>query len=520
MAPKCDPMPTGAGGRFVPQTRPQHETEVVRKLSPRMLEYRHQPTRRLLSIPSSPIAMELTHVGTLWGSVCNVTWKPTGQRYEETGLPGLLMRNYITMKTHESHTLRPILMISSYEYVEYIDGNMVAACLSPVDSFWPASFFVGSIVLFFIVPLLILVVLYSVIAKNLMDNPTIIMSSASNGSRGNVYKYRKQVIFMLGAVVIVRSDSISSGARKGGGTFHTGSTNLSSSHGTNSSQRKSLREDSINSSNSIRRPTVQFQQPPVSEQWHPGQGASVRRHSSSIISIRAVPCSAGTTGNTVDGGKQDRPAPVSLVHENGHKIAEEVEEEEEEEKQEAIGEGGVAGKRSNTTSKPQPQQPLPNSNGFHRIKDRVRFKGSRHSYRARLDFHHYRGGYVGHGHLTATNPTTKEDGLRTDDHQPPPDNAADNGRQHRSNDNNQFSLLKAATAALTTATTAAASATAVVVIVATGTVPLDPAEHQGNRTVHIAPEAHETEWMKAEGNGKESSAACMAPSVGSMECDI
>nr|ABI93274.1 ecdysis triggering hormone receptor subtype B [Aedes aegypti] len=208
----------------------------------------------------------------------------------------------------------PILMISSYEYVEYVNGKMVASCLTPVENFWHATFFVASIVVFFIVPLLILVVLYSVIAKNLMDNPGIIMSNAS-GNRNNVIKYRKQVIFMLGAVVvsfffcllpfraltlwiiivpseniisigierfyillyfcrimlymnsainpilynlmsskfrngflqllgcgkIIRSDSISSGARKG--TFHTASTNLSSSHNS-SYQRRFTREGS------------------------------------------------------------------------------------------------------------------------------------------------------------------------------------------------------------------------------------------------------------------------------------
>lgn len=40
--------------------------------------------------------------------------------------------------------------------------------------------------------------LYSVIAKDLMENPGII----SHGHRNNVLKYRKQVIFMLGAVVL------------------------------------------------------------------------------------------------------------------------------------------------------------------------------------------------------------------------------------------------------------------------------------------------------------------------------
>uniref|UniRef100_A0A182MTV7 Thyrotropin-releasing hormone receptor n=1 Tax=Anopheles culicifacies TaxID=139723 RepID=A0A182MTV7_9DIPT len=474
----------------------------------------------------------------------------------------------------------PILMISSYEYVEYIDGNMVAACLSPVDSFWPASFFVGSIVLFFIIPLLILVVLYSVIAKNLMDNPSIIMSSASSGNRGNVYKYRKQVIFMLGAVVvsffvcllpfraltlwiiivpseaivsvgierfyillyfcrimlymnsainpilynlmsskfrngflqllgcgkIVRSDSISSGARKGGGTFHTASTNLSSSHGTSSSQRKSQRDEHSNGGgNSIRRPTVQFQQPPVSDEWRPGQSA-LRRHSS-IISIRPVTMVA----------KPDVAAPIVPVLENGNKIVEE---------EEAAGESVTSNASSSTNSSNSPhqqQQPLPNSNGFHRFKDRVRFSGSRQSYRAKLDFHHYRDGYVGHGHLTASISTTEEES--TDD----PTTPLDDEQQHRSNDNNRISLLKAATAALATATTAA-TATAVVVIVTSGSVELDPTDQadsgmDAQTDIQGSPSAsqHTQDWVEGELEGKEERGmTCLATSlaVGSMECDI
>uniref|UniRef100_A0A182P809 Thyrotropin-releasing hormone receptor n=1 Tax=Anopheles epiroticus TaxID=199890 RepID=A0A182P809_9DIPT len=489
----------------------------------------------------------------------------------------------------------PILMISSYEYVEYIDGTMVAACLSPVDSFWPASFFVGSIVLFFIIPLLILVVLYSVIAKNLMDNPTIIMSSASSGNRGNVYKYRKQVIFMLGAVVvsffvcllpfraltlwiivvpseaivsigierfyillyfcrimlymnsainpilynlmsskfrngflqllgcgkIVRSDSISSGGtRKGGGTFHTASTNLSSSHGTTngSSQRKGgqREESSGTSGSSIRRPTVQFQHPPVSDEWHPGQGV-LRRHSS-IISIRSGPVKA-STGNG--------PPHDTVVRENGNKIVEEEE----------IGpaDGSTHSGEAPAASPPQPPQPPPpptlpnNSNGFHRIKDRVRLgAGSRQSYRARLDFHHYRtGGFVGHGKLTAiaTHTATEEEEEldESTDRPKPPDNGEQQHhhqkQQRRSIDNNRFSLLKAATAAALATATNAATATAVVVIVASG----EPTDHDRARC-----HGRTTDWTEKEGecsNGMEPSApvACIASSpcaVGSLECDI
>lgn len=52
--------------------------------------------------------------------------------------------------------------------------------------------------MFFILPFLVLLGLYTVIAIHLMNNPGI----TSHGNRSNVLKYRKQVIFMLGVVVI------------------------------------------------------------------------------------------------------------------------------------------------------------------------------------------------------------------------------------------------------------------------------------------------------------------------------
>lgn len=79
-----------------------------------------------------------------------------------------------------------------------MDGTNVNVCLTAVDTFWPSFFFVGSISIFFVLPFIILVVLYTVIAKHLMNNPGI----TSHGNRSNVLKYRKQVIFMLGAVVL------------------------------------------------------------------------------------------------------------------------------------------------------------------------------------------------------------------------------------------------------------------------------------------------------------------------------
>lgn len=92
----------------------------------------------------------------------------------------------------------PMLWISQYGEDVYYDGSIVSVCLTSVDTFWPAFYFVGSISIFFILPLIILLILYTVIARHLMNNPGI----TSHGNRSNVLKYRKQVMFMLGAVVL------------------------------------------------------------------------------------------------------------------------------------------------------------------------------------------------------------------------------------------------------------------------------------------------------------------------------
>lgn len=92
----------------------------------------------------------------------------------------------------------PMLWISKFGQDTYYDGSIVSVCLTSVETFWPAFYFVGSISVFFMFPLLILLVLYTVITRHLMNNPGI----TSHGNRSNVLKYRKQVMFMLGAVVL------------------------------------------------------------------------------------------------------------------------------------------------------------------------------------------------------------------------------------------------------------------------------------------------------------------------------
>lgn len=93
--------------------------------------------------------------------------------------------------------------MATFSYDVYDDGTEVPVCLTQADTFWSALFFILTIAVFFIIPLGVLLVLYSVIAKNLMENPVIISQNTKNTTNaGNVLRYRKQVILMLGTVVL------------------------------------------------------------------------------------------------------------------------------------------------------------------------------------------------------------------------------------------------------------------------------------------------------------------------------
>ncbi|XP_046433995.1 growth hormone secretagogue receptor type 1 isoform X1 [Neodiprion lecontei] len=91
----------------------------------------------------------------------------------------------------------PSILMSDYHMEMYTDGSLVPVCLIEANEAWRSAFFVTTIVIFFFVPLFILVILYTIIARHLMANPTI-----SRGPANNLLKYRKQVVLMLGTVVL------------------------------------------------------------------------------------------------------------------------------------------------------------------------------------------------------------------------------------------------------------------------------------------------------------------------------
>ncbi|XP_058062392.1 thyrotropin-releasing hormone receptor-like [Anopheles bellator] len=95
----------------------------------------------------------------------------------------------------------PIVFFAEYSVQPYLDGSRAAMCLTKASNGWTFTFFLMTISLFFVLPLAILIVLYAIIARNLI---------ASDRSRLKIrlskpelsHKARKQVVLMLGAVVL------------------------------------------------------------------------------------------------------------------------------------------------------------------------------------------------------------------------------------------------------------------------------------------------------------------------------
>lgn len=88
-----------------------------------------------------------------------------------------------------------MVLVTDFRYEVYYDGNLEPVCLMENEYRWQTFYFLVSLGLFFVLPLAILVILYSIIAKHLMSNPV--------GPAGSsALRYRRQVVMMLGAVVL------------------------------------------------------------------------------------------------------------------------------------------------------------------------------------------------------------------------------------------------------------------------------------------------------------------------------
>lgn len=110
-----------------------------------------------------------------------------------------LSRSLLT-NTHSS-SCSPILFVAEYRLEDYIDGTRVPVCLTQASDPWTMTFFIMIISGFFLLPLLILVVLYTIIAKNLVYKDGVMFKIRPSKPEQSL-KARKQVVFMLGAVVL------------------------------------------------------------------------------------------------------------------------------------------------------------------------------------------------------------------------------------------------------------------------------------------------------------------------------
>nr|UDO48202.1 ecdysis triggering hormone receptor isoform A [Colaphellus bowringi] len=94
----------------------------------------------------------------------------------------------------------PMIGIAEFKHIEYFDGSKVPACHTLANTFWSALYFLSSIFLFFIVPLIILLVLYCIIARNLISNAATLVLNKHIDNYS--IRARRQVILMLGTVVL------------------------------------------------------------------------------------------------------------------------------------------------------------------------------------------------------------------------------------------------------------------------------------------------------------------------------
>ncbi|XP_076060972.1 growth hormone secretagogue receptor type 1-like [Oratosquilla oratoria] len=92
----------------------------------------------------------------------------------------------------------PILAIQTYTHVDYYDGSVQPVCLSPVILFWPRFYIVSASIFFFFLPLVLLVALYSIIARQLLADTYDLTHKKENPQM----RSRKQVVVMLATVVL------------------------------------------------------------------------------------------------------------------------------------------------------------------------------------------------------------------------------------------------------------------------------------------------------------------------------
>uniref|UniRef100_T1JGH4 G-protein coupled receptors family 1 profile domain-containing protein n=1 Tax=Strigamia maritima TaxID=126957 RepID=T1JGH4_STRMM len=89
-------------------------------------------------------------------------------------------------------TTSPVLAIAEYTYRDYLDTSVVPVCLMEVRSTWRKLYFTAVITVLFFIPLIVLVIVYTVITRHLIVAPTC-MVGIRLGDTSNM-RARRQVV--------------------------------------------------------------------------------------------------------------------------------------------------------------------------------------------------------------------------------------------------------------------------------------------------------------------------------------
>ncbi|KAG7175589.1 Thyrotropin-releasing hormone receptor-like 1 [Homarus americanus] len=92
----------------------------------------------------------------------------------------------------------PLLMIVQYNIARFYDGTYKPQCIMPIHGNWIKSYFFATSILFFFLPLFLLVVLYTIIARQLLVDTYELTHKKENPQM----RARRQVVVMLATVVL------------------------------------------------------------------------------------------------------------------------------------------------------------------------------------------------------------------------------------------------------------------------------------------------------------------------------
>ncbi|XP_068246032.1 growth hormone secretagogue receptor type 1-like [Palaemon carinicauda] len=93
----------------------------------------------------------------------------------------------------------PVIVLTEYTQVRYIDNSLVPVCYTSIVKLWAKVFVVSATMGLFFLPLLVLIVLYWRIARQLLLEDKQLCKDKPNPN----LQARKQVVVMLGTVVVV-----------------------------------------------------------------------------------------------------------------------------------------------------------------------------------------------------------------------------------------------------------------------------------------------------------------------------